>query len=162
MSSSTTRPTDHPSGDRSIGQIIASVSDDLKSVVSAEVALAKLEVQASLKEAAKGAPMLVVAGVLALYALGLLLTAAAWALALVWPTWLAFLAVGVLLVALAGVLALAGIRLLKKVDPKPTRAIAHAQETLAAVKEGREAGAEHAALLPPSRAEVPLSDRPVV
>ncbi len=54
--------------------------------------------------------MLVVAGVLALYALGLLLTAAAWALSLVWPTWLAFLVVGAVLVVVAGVLALVGIR----------------------------------------------------
>ncbi|MDN5559916.1 MAG: phage holin family protein, partial [Ruaniaceae bacterium] len=60
---------------------------------------------------------LVVAGVLALYMLGLLLFAAVWAFSLIMPLWAAFLVVsGILLVIIAGLVVIGGIELKKAND----------------------------------------------
>ena len=61
--------------------------------------------------------LLVVAGVLALYMLGLLLFAAVWAFSLIMPLWAAFLVVsGILLVIIAGLVVIGGIELKKAND----------------------------------------------
>ncbi|MEO3937765.1 phage holin family protein [Dermatophilaceae bacterium Soc4.6] len=144
---------------RSIGQLVAQTTQDLRSLVAQEIALAKLEVTDGLAHLKTGAPLLAVAGFFALFALGFLLTAAAWALALVVETWLAFLIVAVALLLVAGIAAALGIRALKQVNPKPEKAIAGVGQTVEALKSAQRSGVEHAAALPPSRSEVALQPR---
>ena len=155
----TTAAGSHDRNERSIGQLVSQATDDLKGLVSQEIALAKLEVTGGLAHLKTGAPLLVVAALFGLFALGFLLTAAAWALALVVPTWLAFLIVAVVLLLVAGIAASVGIRALKRVNPRPERAIAGVGQTVDALKAAQRAGAEHAESLPPSRSEVPLRPR---
>ncbi len=155
----TTATGSHDRNERTIGQLVAQATDDLRGLVSKEIALAKLEVSGGLAHLKSGAPLLAGAAFFGLFALGFLLTAAAWALALVMATWLAFLIVAVLLLLVAGISAALGIRALKKVNPKPEKAIAGVGQTVDALKSAQRAGAEHAAAIPPSRSEVPLHPR---
>lgn len=147
------------SNERSIGQLVAQATQDLRGLVSQEIALAKLEVTGGLAHLKTGAPLLAVAAFFGLFALGFLLTAAAWALALVVATWLAFLIVAVVLLLVAGIAAALGVRALKRVNPKPEKAIAGVGQTVVALKSAQRSGAEHAAATPPSRSEVPLHPR---
>jgi hypothetical protein len=81
--------------------------------------------------------LFVVAGVLALYALGFALTTITVALALVLPLWLALLIVTAVLVLIVLILALVGRgRLRRAKTPAPERAIAEAKATVGTVKTG--------------------------
>ena len=143
--------------ERTLSQLVAQASDDITTIISKEIELAKLEIQGSLVHVKKGVPLLIVAGVLVLYAIGLLFTAGAWGLnAAGLPAWAAFLIVGGLLIILAAVLALVGQKALSQVNPKPTRAIAGVEQTLTSIKSARESGSEHAKAMPASRSQVAL------
>lgn len=120
--------------DRTLGQLVAQISEDLSFIVHKEIQLAKTELSQGLSGVGKGAGMLVGAGVVALYALGILLTAAALVIAIWLPTWAGFLIVGVVLVVVALVLAMIGRKALQAAKPVPERAIAQAQETVATLK----------------------------
>lgn len=149
--------------DRTLSQLVAQASEDISTIISKEIALAKLEIQGSLVHVKKGVPLLAVAGVLALFALGLLFTAAAWALTETGlPTWAAFLIVGGVLVIIAAILALVGQKALSQVNPKPTRALAGVEQTLSSLKSAQASGSEHAKAVPASKSEValPRSSRP--
>jgi putative superfamily III holin-X len=148
------------SQERTIGQLFAQVTEDLSVIVRKEIQLAKTEVSAQLGIAGKGVGMLVGAGVVALYGLGLLLIAIAFGLvALGLPIWAGFLIVAVVLFILTGILALIGRKALTQVNPRPERAIANAQQTVEIVKNARQAGAEHAKAVPPSGSQVALDSR---
>ena len=156
----TTSATSSPDrNERTIGQLVAQATQDLRGLLSQEIALAKLEITGGLAHLKTGAPLLAVAAFFALFALGFLLTAAAWALALVVATWLAFLIVGVVLLLVAGLAGLVGLRALKQLNPKPEKAIAGVGQTVEALKNAQRAGVEHAGAIPPSRSEVPLKPR---
>lgn len=122
--------------DRSLGDLVSSVSTDLSRLVRDEMRLAQAEVTAKAKKAGVGVGAFGAAGVLALYAFGVLLAAAVLALALVLPGWLAALIVGVVVLLVAGVAALIGKN---KVDeatpPVPTRAVASVKTDVAEIKE---------------------------
>ncbi|MBO1753751.1 phage holin family protein [Allobranchiibius sp. CTAmp26] len=120
--------------ERTLGQLVADAQTDVKDIVKGEIALAKLEIKADVAKGGKGAGLLAGAGLFGLYALGFLLTAAAWALALVVPTWAGFLIVGGVLLLITIVLALIGISALKKIKGKPERTIDTSQKAIAAVK----------------------------
>ena len=131
MALNTTRGTE-----RTLGQLVSDASTDLSNIVKGEIDLAKLEIKSDVQKAGKGGGMLAVAGVLALFFLGFLLTAAAWGIsaAFDWPAWTGFLIVALVLALIAGILALVGIKSLKKVKGKPERTIDNAQRTVAAIK----------------------------
>ena len=121
--------------ERTIGQLVSDATTDLSAIVRGEIELAKTEVTASVSRAGKGGGMLAVAGVLALYMLGLLLFAAAWGLeAAGLPLWAGLLIVSGVLLLIIAILALVGINQLKKVQPKPVRAIEDAQATANTLK----------------------------
>jgi hypothetical protein len=154
-------PTEpRPSQERTIGQLFAQVTEDLSVIVRKEIQLAKTELSAQLGTAGKGAVMLAGAGVVALYGLGLLLIAIAFGLvALGLPIWAGFLIVAVVLFILTGILALIGRKALNRVNPRPERAIANAQQTIEIVKNARQSGAEHAKAVPPSGSQVAVPER---
>ncbi|MEP6651095.1 MAG: phage holin family protein [Lapillicoccus sp.] len=154
-------PTDlRHSPERTIGQLFAQVTDDLRVIVRKEIELAKTEITSQLGIAGKGAGMLATAGVLALYGLGLLFIALSLVIAIWLPPWAGFLIMAVVLFIVTAILALLGRNALNQVNPRPERAIAQAQETLAAVRGSAAAGTEHAKAVPAPNAQVALEQRP--
>src|SRR4051794_11140102 len=154
-------PTDlRGSNERTIGQLVAQVVDDLRVIVRTEIALAKTEITSQLGIAGKGAGMLATAAVLALYGLGLLFIALSLVIAIWLPPWAGFLIVSVVLFIVVAILALLGRNALREVNPRPERAIAQAQETMDAVLGSASAGAEHAKAVPAANAQVALDQRP--
>jgi hypothetical protein len=123
-----------PRPERTLGQLVASATQDISALVRSEIALAKAEVAAQAKKVGIGGALLAAAGVLAFYSVYFIFTTLAEGLiALGLARWLSYLIVTVLMLVLAGILALIGARRLKTVQP-PRKAIATAQETVAGLK----------------------------
>lgn len=121
--------------ERTLGQLVASATQDLSTIVRGEIALAKTELSSQVKKAGLGGVLLAGAGVLAFYSVYFVfITIAEGITAAGLPKWLSYLIVTVFFLLVAGVLALVGIRRLKKVKPKPALAIAEANQTVAALK----------------------------
>jgi hypothetical protein len=117
-----------------VGDIIKTITDDVKGLVQGEIELAKAELIPSAKKAGIGAGLFGAAGYFGINGATFLYVAAAlgiWALGL--PLWLSFLIVAVALLLIAGILALAGLSNVKKVKG-PDRTIAQAKVTVAEVK----------------------------
>lgn len=107
----------------SIGELFARVMAQLSSLVRGEIEYAQAQAKNKAVRIVKGAALFIVAGVIALYALGFLFSAAMWAIAVALPKWAAALIVGGVLLLIAGTLVLVGKKSLdasKKftVDPK--------------------------------------------
>jgi hypothetical protein len=128
-------PSTPPSnGDVGVGQAVKEVTDRLKTILTLEIELAKLEVSRKIAAFAVGIAMLVAAALFALYAVGFLLAALASGLDTWLPHWLAELVVGLgLLVVLVLPLALIGKKKLAG-TPVPKRAIHEAKLTSEALK----------------------------
>lgn len=122
--------------DASLGDLVKAMSADLSRLVRDEMQLAQVELTAKVKTAGVGVGAFGGAGVLALYGLGVLITAAILGLALVLPAWLAALIVGVVLLAIAGVAALIGKKKVEQAGPAmPERTVASVKEDVAEIKE---------------------------
>ena len=148
------------SQERTIGQLVAQVTEDFSVIVRKEIQLAKTELSAQVGTAGKGIGMLAGAGVVALYGLGLLFITLSLVIAIWLPAWAGFLIVTVVLFIVAAVLAMIGRKALAQVNPRPDRAIASAQETLAIVKLAGQEGAQHAKAVPVPESLVALDERP--
>ena len=121
-------PVDRPE-EPSIGQLVASATRDMSSLIQHEIALAKSELKISVRTGGIGAALLAAAAFVLL--LGIVLLSFAFAyfihmtgLDLAW----CFLIVFGVYAVVAAVLAAVGVSRLRKVGP-PQRAIAQAQET---------------------------------
>lgn len=132
----------HPVGtgvdpaDASIGDLVRNMSQDLSTLVRDEIRLAQAEVGQKAKKAGIGIGAFGGAGVIALYGLGVLITAAVLALALAVPAWLAALIVAVVLFVVAGIAALVGKKQLSQASPPvPTATIASVKTDVAEIKE---------------------------
>ena len=126
-------------GQASLGELVASASRDLSTLVRDEIELAKTELKGEVKSAATGGGMFGAAGFLALLATVMLSITLAFlfiALGLA-PGW-AFLIVGVLYLLVAGLLAFIGIKAVKKVGP-PERTIRSTKDTIATLKQAKSA-----------------------
>ena len=123
-----TRPQG-PEEEPSIGQLVASASRDVSTLVRHEIALAKSEVKVSVKAGGLGAGLFAVAGFIALLAIlmlsfGIVYLLHLTGLDLAWCCLIIFL----LYLLLAGLVGFIGFRSVKKVRA-PERAIHQAQET---------------------------------
>jgi len=126
-------------GDRSTGELMSRLSQDLSQLIRDELRLAQLEVSGKAKKAGIGAGMLGAGGVLALYGVGVLIATLVLALALAVSAWLAALIVGVVLLAVAGVAALLGKkRVTEAAPPVPEEAVESVKRDLDAVRHVRE------------------------
>lgn len=137
----TTRPTpDSAPGaetERTLGQLVASATQDIQILVRSEIELAKAEVSAGAKSLGKGIGMFVAAGALVFFALIYLLHALAWGLHETGlGLWACYLIVGGLFLLVAVVLAIMGRSALQRGKVVPQRAIDEAKETVATVKPG--------------------------
>jgi len=99
---------------RTIGQLVAGISNQFSGLIRGELELAQANLKEKVSKLGTGGVMLAVAGVLALYMLGMLLAAAAWGLSNVVPIWAAFLIVAGVLLLFILILALVGMRAMKK------------------------------------------------
>lgn len=117
----------------SIAALVQSAITDTQQLVRGQIELTKAELQASVKESANGAGLLIGAGVLAFLGFVFILVAAAYGLvAAGLPVWAGFLIVAVILVIVAAILGLIGRKHLKKVGP-PQRSIAAIEATKASL-----------------------------
>ena len=126
--------------EEAVGDIIKSITNDVKLLVRDEIELAKAELIPAAKNGGIGAGLFGAAGYFGICALSVLYFAAAYGLAalgLALP--LAFLIVGVALLLIAGICAGIGLMLIKKVKG-PERTINQANKTVTEVKEA----AQHA------------------
>jgi hypothetical protein len=119
----------------STGELVRRLSAQLSELVRRELYLARTELATKGKRAGAGAGLAGAGGVVALYGVGALVTAAIAGLATVVPVWLSALIVGVVLLFVAGVLALVGRRRLREATPPvPEQAVRGVQDDLATVK----------------------------
>jgi uncharacterized membrane protein YqjE len=124
------------SNDRSIGELIGDLSDQLSRLVRTEIELAKAEITARLQKLGTGAGLLIGAAVVAFYLLGAVIATAIIALSVPFEPWLAGLIVTVFLLLVVALLAWLGIREVKRgAPPTPIKAIEGVQQDIEAVKE---------------------------
>ena len=122
--------------ERSAGDLVKDLSEQVSRLVRDELKLAQVEMTAKGKRAGAGAGLLGGSGLLALYGAACLLAAAIIGLARVVPAWLAALIVGAAVLAAAGVVALLGRGQFKKaVPPVPEQAVDSVKADVAEVKE---------------------------
>ncbi|MBI5159935.1 MAG: phage holin family protein [Micrococcales bacterium] len=115
--------------------LLRSIPDLVRRLIRDEVRSARDELTGKLKAAGVGAGLTVGGGILALFALGALVTAAIDGLDLVVPRWLAALIVAGALLLLAATLVIVGVRRLRTgVPPLPTDSLASVKEDILAVK----------------------------
>ena len=109
---------------RGLFALIADIPGLIRELIEAEIASLKAEVTEKLKAAGLGVGFLVVAGMIAFFAILVLTAAGILALALVLPAWAAALIVGGALLVLAGIAAAIGVAQLRHgVPPTPTQTI---------------------------------------
>ncbi|PWD51761.1 hypothetical protein C8046_15010 [Serinibacter arcticus] len=119
-----------------LGELIASLTQQLTELVKGEVELLKAQVAEKGKSMGMGIGLFVGAGLFAFFALGVLISAAVLGLANVVAPWLAAVIVGVALLLLAGLLAFVGKKSLdkaKEVKPDP---VTHLKQDIEIVKDG--------------------------
>lgn len=119
----------------STGELLTRVTEQTRQLVHDEIRLAQAETQRKVKHGVMGVAEFGVAGVLALYGVGLLLATIVLGLAEVVPAWLSALIVTVVVFAVAGVLALLGKKQVGEATPPvPERAVAGVKEDVETLK----------------------------
>jgi F0F1-type ATP synthase assembly protein I len=109
--------------ERSLSELVASMSQDLSTLVRKEIELAKEETRQELRKAGRAGVSAASAAGLALYAGTALLMALGFLLGRVMPTGLAFLLVAIVLGAVAAVLAKKAQRDAADINPAPEQTI---------------------------------------
>jgi len=129
-----------PVDNRSLGQLLASASQDMTALVKGEIALAKAELKESAVAAGKGAGMFGAAAFLAYVAFLMLSIAAGYGLvaAGLHPA-IAFVVVGVVYLVVAGIIGYVGMRSVRKAGP-PERTKHSIDEAKALVGRGNGGG----------------------
>ena len=126
-----TRPEDPGfSRDRSMAEILKDIIGNVQEIVRGEVRLAKQEVRTEAAKAWNSARMLIVGWILALFAVGYVLLAIVYALALAIPAWAAAGAVGIVLAIAAAASISAGLNKWKLVHPAPEKTIETIKENV--------------------------------
>ena len=120
--------------DKSIGELVKELAEDLSTLVRSEVALAKLELKQAAGTIGVVAGLFVGALVLVLLAVAFLFVTAVLALAEVVAPWLASLIVAVVLIVGAVVLAMIGKGKIKKGEFAPTTTIESVRTNVQAIK----------------------------
>ena len=127
-----------------LGELIARISENISALVRGEIDLAKVKGRRLAKEMKPAAVLLGAAGVLALFAFGLMLGSLTVGLSHVMPLWAAFLVVALVLIAIAVPLALVGRKRLeaaKAEAPAPQEGLMESVKVVKdAIASGRERG----------------------
>lgn len=126
----------HEPVERSIGSVIRDLTDDLRTLLRAEIALAKLEIKQSLAGVGGATAMFAGAGFLAAMAGVLLIVTLILVLALWMPAWAATLIVAILMLIGAGLFAFAGKKKLERTTLTPTATIESVRTDIETVRAG--------------------------
>lgn len=133
-------------GQPTLGELVARISENLSALVRGEVDLAKAKAKRMATSMGVGIALLVVAGVVALYGLGFLLSGIAHAITLALPLWASLLIVAAVLFLITAVAALLGKKQLdaaKASTPDPQVRLKEDVETVTtSVRSGLARGAE--------------------
>jgi uncharacterized membrane protein len=125
-----------PAQERSTGELVKSLSEQVSALVRDELKLAQLEMTRKGKQAGAGLGMLGGSGVIALYGVGCLLACAIIALSGVVAAWLTALIVGAALLAAAAAAALMGKdRLQRATPPVPEETVGSIKTDVEEIKE---------------------------
>jgi uncharacterized membrane protein YqjE len=136
MSEGTTGSRPVSAQDRSAGELVKDLSEQVSHLVRDELRLAQLEMTRKGKQAGLGIGLFAGSGGIAVYGLGCLIACAVIAIASVLAAWLAALIVGVALLLLAGAAALLGKgRLSKATPPVPEETIGSVKADVDEIKE---------------------------
>jgi uncharacterized membrane protein YqjE len=106
-----------PGQDRSTGELVKQLSEQVTVLIRGELKLAQLEMTRKGKQAGVGAGLLGGSGLVALYGVGCLIACAIIAISGVVAAWLAALIVAAVLLAVAATAALIGRRRLRAATP---------------------------------------------
>lgn len=129
-------PERAPGSDPGLGELVGDFTQDVSTLIRDEMALAKVEIQQSVKDAGVGAGLFSAAGIVAMYGLGALIATGILALALLVDAWLAALIVTGVLFLIAGALAFVGKRHLAEVSPAVDSASDNVRRDIETVKGG--------------------------
>jgi len=125
-----------PGQERSTGELVKALSEQVSALVREELKLAQLEMTRKGKQAGVGVGMLGGSGLIALYGAGCLLACVIIALSGVVAAWLAALIVGAALLAVAAAAALTGKgRLQRATPPVPQEAVGSVKADVEEIKE---------------------------
>ncbi|WP_409492349.1 phage holin family protein [Amycolatopsis sp. cmx-11-12] len=123
--------------DRSVGELVSDLSDEVKRLVRDEMRLAVAELQGKGKRMGLGAGLFGAAGLFALFGVATLIVAVVLALALVMPAWLAAVVTGAALLLIGGLSAVVGKKeIASATPPVPEEAIEGVREDVDIVKQG--------------------------
>lgn len=123
--------------DKSVSELLADLSDELRRLARAEMKLAMVEARRKAKKAGVGAGSFGAAALFGMIGLCVLVAAAVLALALVWPAWLAALVIGGAALVIAGIAAMVGRSSLRRsLPPVPQWAITSVRDDIEAIKKG--------------------------
>jgi membrane protein len=127
--------------ERSVSELLQQLTEQTTRLAQKEVELAKAEMAVKGKRLGVGAGAFSSAGLIALFALGALTTAAILGLATALEDWLAALVVAVAYLALAGVLALVGrSKIQAATPPVPEQAVESIKQDVESTKEKAKEG----------------------
>jgi hypothetical protein len=122
--------------DRSAGDLVRQLSEQVSVLVRGELKLAQLEMIRKGRQAGSGAGLLGGGALVALYGAGCLIACVVLALSGVVPAWAAALIVGAVLLAVAAVLALLGRgRLQRAAPPLPEQAVGGVKTDVEQIRE---------------------------
>ena len=110
-------------GERSAGQIIRDIVNDVQEVIRGEIRLAKAELTETARQAGRAAGMFGGAAVCGLFAGACFVVTCIAALALAMPVWLAALIMGICLASAGFAMFLGGRAQMRQVDPVPRRTV---------------------------------------
>jgi ABC-type proline/glycine betaine transport system permease subunit len=119
-----------PVDNRSSAEVVQDLVQNVQEILRSEVRLAKAEITQEAKKATRSAAISAGGAILAIFALGLLLWAAVYALSLALPLWAAALIMAVLVGIVAGIMLAAGRARMKQVHPKPETTIRSVKENV--------------------------------
>jgi hypothetical protein len=126
-----------PGQERSTGELVKALSEQVSALIREELKLAQLEMTRKGKQAGVGIGMLGGSGLIALYGAGCLLACVIIALSGVVAAWLAALIVGAALLAVAAAAALIGKgRLQRATPPVPQEAVSSVKADVEVIKQG--------------------------
>ncbi|WP_426574579.1 phage holin family protein [Aquihabitans sp. McL0605] len=124
-------------GERSLSELVATMTEDVSTLMRKEVELAKEELRVEARRAGKAGAGFAGAGVSGLYAGIALVMAIGFALDELLPTWLGFLLIALVLGAVAAVFAQRGQRELQELNPAPEQTIETMKENAQWLSEQR-------------------------
>jgi len=122
-------------GSAGIAGLLQDIVGNIQEIIRSEVRLAKAEVREDVSSMGKAAGMLVAGGVLAVYALGILLLCVVYALRGPLPDWAAALIVGLVVAVAAAVMMIVGLKRIRSVNPMPERTIDSIKEDVQWVRQ---------------------------